>query len=213
MKFGKVAQLVLAIGIFAIAAVFLYQMYQGRQGEYEEINTQMAASQTLLLKLESEKSDLEGELSSAQVELEQAQASLGEGKAKFPEQAVESIEYGELFFEMAHDRNLELLRLSATEPAEVNLENVVFTFTSFTIEVYGEVADIVDFVSGIAIGDDFTTTSVEVVNISVPEPLTLAERDLLLEEEAEASQEGEEIEEPESPSAVIRVNIYSYEGE
>ena len=74
MKFGKVAQLVLAIGIFAIAAVFLYQMYQGRQNEYEQINTQVAASQTLLLKLESDKAELEGQLSSSQVQLEQAVA-------------------------------------------------------------------------------------------------------------------------------------------
>ena len=209
MKFGKVAQLVLAIGIFAIAAVFLYQMYQGRQNEYEQINTQVAASQTLLLKLESDKAELEGQLSSSQVQLEQAVASLSEGKAKFPEQ-IESIEYGELFFKMAHDRDLEMMRLSASEPAKLNVEDVTFTVTTFTMEVRGEVADMVDFVNGIAIGDDFTTTNVDVVNIRVPEPLTISEKEALVAQEAEGD---EEIEKSKSPSADIRVYIYSYEGE
>ena len=50
-----------------------------------------------------------------------------------------------------------------------------------------------------------------VVNISVPEPLTMPEKEALAEQAPEA--EDEEEEKPESPSATIRVTIYSYEGE
>lgn len=211
MKFGKVAQLVLAIGIFAIAAVFLYQMHQGRQEEHEQLNTQLAAAQLLLPKLEAEKSDLEGELSGLQIRMEQAEASLDAGKAKFPEQ-VETIEYGELFFEMAQDRDLELLKLTTLEPSTQEVGDVTYVVTAFRLEVAGEVADILDFVNGIAIGGDFTTTMVDVVNIRVPEPLTLAEKEELTAQQAETDEE-EEDEEPESPSASIGVYIYSYEGE
>jgi hypothetical protein len=207
MKFGKVAQLVLAIGIFAIAAIFLRQMYQGRLDEYAETTIQLEASQTLLLKLEADKADLEVQLSSAKVRLEQAQASLSEGKAKYPER-IESIEYDELFFEMADDRDLEILRLTASDPSEQTVDDVTYVVTIFSLEVAGEVADIVDFVNGIAIGEDFTTTTVEMVRITVPEPLTRAEKEELEEQEAE-----EDGEEPESPSASIRVYVYSYEGE
>jgi len=210
MKFGKVAQLVLAIGIFAIAAIFLYRMYQGRQDEHEQLNTQLATAQALLPKLESEKAELEGQFSGLQVRMEQATASLSQGKAKFPD-LIESIEYDELFFDMAHDRDLEMMSLSASEPAKQNVGDVTFTVTSFSMEVRGAVADILDFVNGIAIGDDFTTATVDVVNISVPEPLTMPEKEALAEQAPEA--EDEEEEKPESPSATIRVTIYSYEGE
>jgi hypothetical protein len=210
MKFGRVAQLVLAIGIFAIAAIFLYRMYQERQDEHEQLSNQLATAQQLLPKLESEKAELEGELSSLQVRMEQAIASLSRDKAKFPG-LIESIEYDELFFQMANDRDLEMMSLAAAEPGELKVEDVTFTVTTFTMEVHGEVADIIDFVNGIAIGDDFTTTAVEVVNISVPEPLTVQEKEAPAEQATE--EEDEEEVKPESPSATIRVNIYSYEGE
>ena len=68
MKFGKVAQLVLAIGIFAIAIMFLYRMSQGREAEHEQLTTQIAAAQAILPDLESEKAELEGQLKQLQVE-------------------------------------------------------------------------------------------------------------------------------------------------
>jgi predicted nuclease with TOPRIM domain len=211
MKFSKVAQLVLAIGIFAIAAIFLYRMYQERQDEHEQLNTQLASAQELLPELESEKADLESQLNQLQLQLEQAKASLRRGTLKFPV-TMDSIRYDELLFQMAHDRDLEMMTLNTSEPGIENVEGVEFTVTSFDMEVHGAVADIIDFVNGIAISDDFRTAAVEVVNIVVPEPLTLPEKEGLTEQEQE---EGEEEEEGEigSPSASIQINIYTYEGE
>jgi len=201
MKFGKAAQLILAIGILAIAVIFLYRMNLQKGEEYEQLNTQLETVQQLLPKLASEKVELEGRLNRLQVELAQAQASLSEGKAKFPRE-IDGIYYSELLCRIARDRDLEVIRFAGSEPAAQSVGEVTYTVTSFDLEVWGEVADILDFVNVIATDDDFTTATVDLVTITVPEPLTSVEK------EAQAGEESES----ESPSAVINVNIYSYEG-
>jgi hypothetical protein len=110
MKFGKVAQLVLAIGIFAIAIIFLYRMNQGRAAEHEQLSTQMETVQQLLPQLVSESEDLESRLNQLQAELDQAKALLSEGKARFPI-SIDGIRYDELLCQMAHDRDLEVMKL------------------------------------------------------------------------------------------------------
>jgi hypothetical protein len=207
MKFGKTAQLVLAIGIFAIALIFLYRMNQGRAAEHEQLSTQLETAQQLLPQLVSESEDSESRLNQLQAELDQARASLSAGKAKFP-LSIDGIRYDELLCQMAHDRDLEVMRLVASEPTERNVGDVTYTVTSFDLEVMGQVADVLDFVNAIAIGEDFATATVELVNISVPEPLTMQEKEAL----AGQGQEEEE-EAPEAPSASIKVNIYSYKGD
>lgn len=209
MKFGKTAQLVLAIGIFAIALIFLYRMNQEREVEHEELNTQLVAAQQLLPPLIAESEELESRLSQLQVELDQAEASLSRGKAKFPV-SIDSIRYDELLCQMAYDRDLEMMNLFTLEPAERNVEDVIYTVDAFTMEVMGQVADILAFVNAIAIGEDFTTAVVELVDIRVPEPMTLQEQEAL----ALAGQEPAEGEEaPEAPSAIVKLTIYSYEGD
>jgi len=212
MQFGKTAQLVLAIGIFAIAIVFLYQANQQKGAGYEQLNTQLAAAQQLLPKLITEKDDLEGRLSQLQVELDQAEISLEQGKAKFPSE-IDGIDYGELLFDIAHDRDLEVIKFVGSQPAEQNVGEITYTITSFDLDVRGEVADILDFVNVIATDDDFKTASVGSVQISVPEPLTREEKDLQVEQAQETAADDEEAEKPESPSAVIHLEIYSYKGE
>ena len=207
MKFGKVAQLVLAIGIFGIAIVFLYRTNQGRAAEYEQLNTQLETVQALMPELVSESEDLEIRLNQLQVELDQARAALSEGKAKFPA-SIDSILYDELLFQTASDRDLEMMRLSTSEPEKQNVGDITYDVTSFNLEVKGQVADILDFISFISDGEEFTSATVELVNITVPEPLTAQGREELMDQELE---EGEE--KPEAPSAVITVNIYSYKGD
>lgn len=208
MQFGKTAQLILAIGIFAIAIVFMYRMNQSRGVEHESLNTQLSTAQALLPEIVSENEKLESRLNQLQLELDQAEASLNEGRAKFPA-SIDTIRYDELLCQMAYDRDLEMMRLLTSEPLEETVEEVVYTVDSFEIEVAGQVADILDFVNAIAIGEDFTTVIIEEVDIEVPEPITAYEKANL--ELQEPEEEGEE--EPEAPSAVIKLSIYSYEGD
>lgn len=207
MKFGKTAQLLLAIGIFAIGAIFLYRMNLERQAVHEELDTQLAATQLLLPKLSSDKEELESRLNRLQSELAQAETSLGESKAKFPA-SVENIDYVELLFEMAQARDLELMSLTTSGPVIQVVEDIGYEVTSFNLEVKGKVSDILDLVNVIATDEEFTTATVELVAIKVPEPLTSQEK-----EELAGQEQTEEEEPPEAPSAIIKLDIYSYEEE
>jgi hypothetical protein len=207
MKFGKTAQLILAIGIFAIVAVFLYRLNQERAAEYDALNTQLATAQALLPGLVSEGEELESRLNQLQSELSQAKASLSIGKAKFPS-TIDGIRYDELLFQMARDRDLEMMSLETSEPADIDVGDVPFTVTTFDMQVNGIVADILDFVNGIAVGDDFTTATVEIVSISVPYPLTKQEKEGLVEQGQQGG--GEEEGELGAPSATIQLTIYNY---
>jgi hypothetical protein len=209
MKFGKTAQLILAIGIFAIAIIFLYRMNQERAAEYEELNTQLATAQTLLPQIVSDGEELEIRLNQLNNELNQAKSALIRGKASFP-RLLDSIRYDELLFQMAGDRDLEMMKLTTSEPAEKSVEDVNFTVTTFDMTVKGTVADILDFVNAIASGDDFTAATVEIVTITVPEPVTQQEKEGLVEQE---EVEGEEEEGLGAPAADIELNIYNYRGE
>jgi hypothetical protein len=208
MKFGKTAQLILAIGIFAIAIVFLYRMNQERAAAYDELNTQLTTAQALLPGMISESEELESRLNQLKIDLNQAKVDLNKGKANFPN-SIDSIRYDELLYQMARDRGLEIMTLETSEPTEMNVEEVTFTVTNFNVEVKGTVADILDFVNTIANGDDFTTAIVDVVSIAVPEPVTQQVKEGLVEQE---EVEGEEEGELGAPSADIEINIYNYRG-
>ena len=208
MKFGKTAQLILAIGIFAIAIVFLYRMNQERAAAYDELNTQLTTAQALLPGMISESEELESRLNQLKIDLNQAKVDLNKGKANFPN-SIDSIRYDELLYQMARDRGLEIMTLETSEPTEMNVEEVTFTVTNFNVEVKGTVADILDFVNTIANGDDFTTAIVDVVSIAVPEPVTQQVKEGLVEQE---EVEGEEKGELGAPSADIEINIYNYRG-
>lgn len=207
MKFGKTAQLVLAIGIFAIAIVFLYRMNQERSAEYEELNTQLTTAQALVPGIISESEELESRLNQLKIDLNQAKAELSSGKASFPS-SIDSIRYDQLLYQMARDRGLEMMRLDTAEPVEKSAGGVTFTMTDFSIAVKGTVADILDFVNTIAIGDDFNTATVDIVSIAIPNPVTKQVKEGVAQQE----QEEEEVETG-SPSAAIELTIYSYRGE
>jgi hypothetical protein len=207
MKFGKTAQLILAIGIFAIAIVFLYRMNQERAATYDELNTQLTTAQALMPGMISESEELESRLNQLKIDLNQAKVDLNKGKANFPS-SIDSIRYDELLYQMARDRGLEIMALDTSEPTEMNVEEVTFTVTNFNVEVKGTVADILDLVNTIANGDDFTTAIVDVVSIAVPEPVTQQIKEGLVEQEQEEEGEGERG----APSAAIEINIYNYRG-
>ena len=222
MKFGKAAQLILAIGIFAVGGIFLNRMNTQRQVEQEQLNTQLSAAQLLLPKIVSEKDDLEGQLAQLQAELDSAKILASESKENFPD-SVESIEYDELIFNIAHDRDLEIEVLFASEPSTLTVDGVAFVLSSFTVQIQGIVADeefatadeyrtftyqtvsdILDFISAVATGEDFRTASIESVDINIP--------DLITDDDIAEMQAEEVPPEYETASAALRLNVYSYEG-
>ena len=193
MKLSRTAWLILGIGIFVIAFATLYMVYSRQSGEQEQLSDSLAAAQALLPRLIVEREDVEDQLSQWESELAEATLSLNKSKTKFPK-SVESIEYDEALFGIADGCDLEILSLTASEPRDKKVEDVTYAITSFEVKVEGEVADILDMVNTIATSEHFTSATVELVNIDIPEPAT----------------EGEEAE---MPSATIRLVIYSYQGE
>jgi len=196
MRLSKTAWLILGIGIFAILFGSLGTVYLGRASEQRQLNSRLLADQENLTKLISQRADLDKALTRAKTELNTA-------KGAFPT-SVESIEIGERLFELADDWDLEVTEFTSSEPTNQEAEDVTYFVTAFTVEVAGEVDDIVKFIDAIATHRDFATATLERVSMEVPEPLTEEEKEGLTEEE---------IEEAETPSATVQLVIYGYKGE
>ena len=200
MKLSRTAWLILGIGIFVIAFVSLYVVYLQQGREQQRLDDSLSLAQATLPTLVTERDDLTSQLSQSESELAQAQSLLYEVKAKFDD-SVESIEYGEELFNIADDCDLEITNLTASEPSDEEVESitysdeevesVTYSITSFTVEVEGTVAHILDFINTIATDEYFINATIELVKMEVPEP-----------------GEGQE-----KPSATIDLIIYGYKGE
>jgi len=220
MRLSRTAWLILVIGVFVIAFAGLYMIYLREQRAQEPLNEALAVAQTILPKLTTEATKLENTLAEMEDRLAQAKSHLQTAKATFPTRRVESIEVDEVLFGTADSWDLEITNLTATEPGDltvpveveaedieaedIEVEDINFTVTTFTVQVKGEVADILNFIHSVVNHRDFDSATVELVNIVVPEPLTLAEKGELTEDE---------IEEAEIPSATLTLTIYNYQGE
>ena len=216
MKLSKISWLILGIGIFVIAIGGLYMVYHQQMQEQEQLNSELDTAQLLLPQLISEKDNSEKQLNRLNSDLAEAKSLLIRFRESFPE-SVESIEYAEELFGLADYHELEVIKLTTSEPddkeiesesdsADKEVETVTYTVTTLEVTVQGEVADMVDFVNAIVTGSRFTTATVELVEVTVPEPLIEQEEEI--EEETE-----EELEEAEAPSATVRLVVYSYRGE
>ena len=234
MKLSKTAWLILVIGIFVIASGSLYWLYLQEGPKQEELSGQLSTVQARIPKLAAERANLESTLTELEDKLAQVTSQLKTAKVVFPA-AVESIEVDELLFGIAWDWGLEITSLTASEPSDlkvaveaetedIELEDVTYLVTSFTVDVKGKapesdlteeeykayidkaVADILNFIHTIVTHRDFDTATVELVNIVIPEPISEEEKEGLTEEQIE---EREGI----APSATINLVIYSYEGE
>jgi hypothetical protein len=212
MKFSKTAVLILIVGIILIACGSLYWLYLQEQGKQQELNEVLSKTQSVVPGLASERTKLEGTLTELEDKLAQAQSELKTAETIFPND-VESIEVDELLFKLANDWDLEIANLIATEPADnevrpetedTKVEGVTYMVTNFTVEVKGDVGDILDYINTIVNNKDFHTATVEFVDILIPEPLTEKDKEGLTDEE---------IAKEEMPSATINLIIYTYEGE
>ena len=214
MKLSRTAWLILIIGVFVIASGSLYWLYLQEGPKQEELNEQLSAVQAKLPKLAAERATLESTVAELEDRLAQATSQLEASKVPYPA-SVQSIEVDEVLFGIAGDWNLEVTTLTATEPSDqqvevemeaedIDVEDVTYQLTNFAVEVKGQVVDILGFVDAVVSHRDFTTATVELVGITVPEPVSENERGELTEEE---------IEDRETPLANIQLIIYTYEGE
>ena len=195
MRLSRTAWIVLGIGIFVIAAVSLYLLYgnqtRAHQAAKDELDEVQATAPLLLLEkqaLQNELAQKEDELaqwndtiSRLEGQLAQAEIELGQTQDGFHSSA-ESIEYDEILFVFAHNSNLEISILNASETNDADVEGIGYKTTVFAVEVRGEVANILDFVNTIVTDEAFKTAILEPVDIMVPEPLTEEDKEQILED-------------------------------
>ncbi len=207
MRLGKTAWFILGSGIFIIAFISLFVGFSRLSGEQGKVEDSLSSAQDLLPQLISQEDDLTSQLTELENQLAQAESSLSRSAARFPE-AVESIEYDEELFMIAHDCGLEVFSLTASEPSDIKVkvgeETVTYTITIFEVEVRPTapppftkayidttIANMLAFINNIVTGEYFTTADIEIVDIKAPKP----------------DETGKEM------SATIRLVIYSYKGE
>ena len=190
MRLSRTARLILGIGIFAVAFAGLYILYSQQAAEQELVKESLDRAQVVLPNLVGERKDLQDKLTRWESELAAATSSLDKSQAKFPV-SVESIEYSEALFkfDLAYGGNLQVMSITASEPRDTKAGDITYAVTTFGVVVSGYVEDILDMVDAIVTSKDFTSATVEEVNISIPvrEPRT-------------------------ETSATIRLVIYDYKG-
>jgi type II secretory pathway pseudopilin PulG len=162
IKISKKVLVIIGIVIFAIVLGSLVRTYSQQATEQGELSASLAAQQTLLNKLTADKKDWEDKR-------DQAESLLNTSLAKFP-QSVESIQYSDDLFEIADDCNLSLTDLRPSKPSTKTAGAATYSVATFTLQVTGEVDNILDFIYAIRTGDDFElpwSAEVKAVNIAI----------------------------------------------
>jgi hypothetical protein len=160
MKISKKVWIIVGIGIFAIVLGLLYTLYFQQVGELEQLQNRLEEAQVLLPALTADREKLEDQLA-------QETSRLNKNQAEFPE-SVESIEYDDDLFEIADDCNVDLTSLTALTPTNKKVGAVTYSISSFTVDVSGDIDDILDFIHAIRTGDDFQLPwSAEVTRVNM----------------------------------------------
>jgi cell division protein FtsB len=224
MKFGRIAWIILGVGIFAIAFGAMYALYTRQADEQKQLNTSIEQATATLPKLTTQKKDLDSQLAQLQSQLTSLQAELMQAKSALDKAAesaptsAESIEYDERLFKIASDWNLVITEIVASEPNEAKVEGITFDVTTFVVQLQGQaiesafedtddykeyiyrtVEDMLSYINVLINDKDFASASIELVGINVPVPLT----------NEELEEQGVDVE---RPTISIQLNIYSYKG-
>jgi len=186
MKLSRTAWLVLGIGVFIIAFAALFSINSGQSGEQGRLSDSLAKAQALLPKLIDEREDLEDQVTNWEKKLAEVTSSLSRSEARFS-QSVESIEYDEILFNIADDCDLQVVELTASEPENKKVEDIIYAVTTFEVVVRSKelppsaagafdiyidntVANMLTFISAIATSEEFNVGAIEVVDMEELEP-------------------------------------------
>ena len=193
MKISKVTWFIVIIGIAIIGAVGLYMLYQDEMDEQDTLNDSIAAAQATLPTIIAERTSLEEQLAEIEVELAAAQALLTEAYTLFPED-VPSIYYGDVLFFWARTLDIRVTSFTATGPFKLVDSDTNYTANTFTVTVESEeVESIMNYLTILEYDDDFDTTRMNTITVTIREADPGAE-------------------EPELPTADINITSLSYEG-
>jgi len=196
MKLSKTAWIFLASGIFIFLLAGLIVVNSNQGQEQSQLYQELSSAQLTLAKytakfpperFSSQQRELESQLARAQSELEDVKARL--------RQPIESIEVTDTLFEVAKTCDVKIIEIRSSRLTSRELEGVTFSALPLMADVEGDVPNLIKFI--LEVSGKFPTSMVELVGINVPE-LT------------EGGETGEELE---KPSANLKLDIYTYEGD
>ncbi|MFC1955877.1 hypothetical protein ACFLWZ_05050 [Chloroflexota bacterium] len=235
MKLATKIWIILGIGIMIIILISLGVLISREDRENDELSNKSSTDETILLGLIAESTELESQLSKAEEkageELIQAEVSLDQARSRFAE-LVESIEYGEILFQMSDNHLLVLNNIRANDPHVTKIEETTFLSATFSLNLQAEEWDfqtagdynvymrqsvnrILKFVHEMATSDNFAGTKINSVSLALPRSFVEEEEALDEEEDLVEDLVEELVSEPEvtRPSATLNFTIHSYQGE
>jgi len=194
VKITRTTWLVLALGVFIIAFISLYMVYSRQASQQKDLKSSLAEAEASYPQLTSQIQTLQSQLAQRQSDLAAELLKLSAAKAKFPP-SVQSSDYYQRLLTIAGDCDLNVMSLTASGPRQQKTDSVTYLVTTFNVAVKGEMASIIDFIHTLATSQYFTSATVTVVSINIPEPST---------GQGGASQK---------PQATLSLDIYAYPGE
>lgn len=164
MKLSKKIWLVIAIGIFIIAAIGLGMVRFQQINEQNQLNEKLVLAKSSLEgvqleKLPSQQVELEEQLSQATSQFEAVKAILS--------QPVGSVAASSILFDIAKAHGVEVTEMTSSGPVTESLEGVTCSVISLTAKVEGDVPNLVSFVA--KLNSHFTTGVVKSITITIPE--------------------------------------------
>jgi hypothetical protein len=159
MRLSRRVWLILGAIVLIAALVGVYVVYFRQAEVRNDLSSRLTKAQASVATLTTDRNDLEDQLA-------QAQSLLDASQAKFP-QSVESIEYGEYLYEIAHDCNVELLSLSFPKPTSKKAGGVTYSVVSLTLPISGALDNIFDFIDTLITDDRFASTEVTGIKIGM----------------------------------------------
>ncbi len=163
MKLSKMTGLIIAIGIFVIAGIYLYMDYSQMVDEKAHMKEQLTLSQIQLQRIQldllsTQQMELEGQLRQVTSEFEAAKTKLS-----LP---ISSIDAATTLYEVAQTWGLLVNELTSSGLTDESLEETALSVISMTAEVEGDMPNLVNFITHL--NDFYTTGVVRSVTITAP---------------------------------------------
>jgi TolA-binding protein len=210
MKFGKKSITLLGVGIVMILVICLTTLYNSNSETQSELLTQLDLIQPAIEKSSSQEVDqqilnIEDRQTEAESQMQAAKAQL--------QQPINAIVITDELLDIALITGVEIIKLSSPGISDKQLGGLTFTQLPVRLEVVGEVANLISFISEFTRA--YPTGLVKSAQMSIPEEEEVAEPENPEEpeepEEPENPEEPAEEEELELPSAKLEIQIYSCE--
>jgi cell division protein FtsB len=227
MKISKITWIILGVVVLGVVFFLLYMMYSKQLQEQDQLKSQISANQANVAQLVSQQQKYQSQLTALKADIDQknqavdnANKVLASARSAWTSDNVnaQSIENEEKLFSLADGWNLAVTVTTGTETVtksiqEINFMNTVFTVTvtgqpvatgftevvDYQTYIYSKVNDILGFLDALVRDSSFSTASIDLVNLTVPEMPT---KESLVDTGINIIQ----------PIATVNITIYTYEG-